>query len=56
MSKRIIECPNCGLKWQFDKLEKGHTLMIPCLHQWDRSVGCGYVITINLSEKKYGEK
>lgn len=55
-NKRIIECPNCGMKHQFDKIEKGLTLMVPCLSQWDRSIGCGYVFSITLSEKKYGEK
>lgn len=54
--KRIIECPNCGQKHQFDKIEKGITLTIPCLYQWDRTIGCGHVFSITLHEKKYGEK
>jgi hypothetical protein len=54
--KRTIECPNCGQKLVFPKLAAGYTTQIPCLTQWDRTVGCGYVIEIKLSEKKYGEK
>ena len=54
--KKVVSCPNCGLQWSFSKLKAGHTVSIPCLAQWDRSIGCGYVISVNLSEKKYGEK
>ncbi len=52
---RVIECPNCGLKHQFKKLEKGYAIEIPCIVQFDRTIGCGYIITVKLSEKKYGE-